>query len=397
MQEPVIRSGAQAHTARLRRWAWTAAGMLMVALGVIGAMLPVMPTTIFLILALACFSRASPRLEHWLLHHPRFGAPLRQWREHRAVSRRGKALACLGMTIGFVAMCLGHPPWWVIVLVATMEIAVIVYLLRRPDGPGAGPAPGPGPAPAPAPAPAPEKTAPTHWHKPLTIATVFAVHGALLAWALYQRAPAAPVLAIVPDVAQPAMLLYLPATAPPRPLEQNLAEQASAAAAPSRALAKKTTPAIAQFVPPQPDAAPMAPQAEAVAAVAEVRHAPVSPVPAATASVAAAPPSPALPPAPQELRSGVSSWEGKVLARMERFRRYPAASRAKQEQGVVYLRCRIDRDGQVLAASIERSSGSAALDQAALDTLQRAAPLPRIPKERPEPLELSIPVEFSIG
>ncbi|MCX7290905.1 MAG: TonB family protein [Janthinobacterium sp.] len=71
---------------------------------------------------------------------------------------------------------------------------------------------------------------------------------------------------------------------------------------------------------------------------------------------------------------------------MERFRRYPTASRARQEQGVVYLRCRIDRDGQVLAAAI-----------AALDTLQRAAPLPRIPKERPDPLELSIPVEFSIG
>ncbi|WP_280141175.1 energy transducer TonB [Janthinobacterium sp. YR213] len=141
----------------------------------------------------------------------------------------------------------------------------------------------------------------------------------------------------------------------------------------------------------------MQPQAESIAAVAEVRHAPVTPAPAAAPSIAAAPPSPALPPAPQELRSGVSSWEGKVLARMERFRRYPTASRAKQEQGVVYLRCRIDRDGQVLAAAVERSSGSAALDQAALDTLQRAAPLPRIPKERPDPLELSIPVEFSIG
>ena len=380
MEEPVIQAVAEAHTARLRRWAWTGAGMLMVALGVIGAMLPVMPTTIFLILALACFSRASPRLEHWLLHHPRFGAPLRQWREHRAVSRRGKVLACVGMAIGFVAMCLGHPPWWVLVLVATMEVAVIIYLLRRPEGP----------------APAPEKTSPADWHKPLTIATVFAMHGALLGWAVYQRAPAAPVLAIAPDSAQPAML-YLPAAAPPRPLEQNLAEQVSAAAAPSRSVAKKAAPASRQFVLPQPDAAPMAPQADAIAAVAEVRHAPVTPAPAATASVAAAPPSPALPPAPQELRSGVSSWEGKVLARMERFRRYPTASRAKQEQGVVYLRCRIDRDGQVLAAAIERSSGSTALDQAALDTLQRAAPLPRIPKERPDPLELSIPVEFSIG
>ena len=125
----------ETHGARLRRWAWTAAGALMVLLGIIGAMLPVMPTTIFLILALACFSRASPRLEHWLLHHPRFGPSLRQWREHRAVSRRGKAMASLGMAIGFVAMCLGHPPTWVIILVGVMEVAVIIYLLRRPNGP----------------------------------------------------------------------------------------------------------------------------------------------------------------------------------------------------------------------------------------------------------------------
>ena len=383
MEEPVIQAGAQAHTARLRRWAWTAAGMLMVALGVIGALLPVMPTTIFLILALACFSRASPRLEHWLLHHPRFGAPLRQWREHRAVSRRGKAMACLGMAIGFVAMCLGHPPWWVIAMVGAMEIAVIIYLLRRPNGPP--------------PATSENQARPVDWRRPLTIATVFAMHGALLGWALYQRAPAVPVLASLPDAAQPAMLLLLPAAAPPRPVEQNLAQQLSAAAAPSAAIAKKTAPAIRQFVLPQPEAAPMPPQADSIAVVAEVRHAPVTPAPAAAPSVAAAPPSPALPPAPQELRSGVSSWEGKVLARMERFRRYPTASRARQEQGVVYLRCRIDRDGQVLAAAVEHSSGSPALDQAALDTLQRAAPLPRIPKERPDPLELSIPVEFSIG
>jgi uncharacterized membrane protein YbaN (DUF454 family) len=115
--------GRHAEVRRAKRTAcacaagWTAAGALMVLLGIIGAMLPVMPTTIFLILALACFSRASPRLEHWLLHHPRFGAPLRQWREHRAVSRRGKAMACLGMAIGFIAMCLGirrggSSSWW---------------------------------------------------------------------------------------------------------------------------------------------------------------------------------------------------------------------------------------------------------------------------------------------
>jgi uncharacterized membrane protein YbaN (DUF454 family) len=132
---PSAPAARSAHAARLLRWGYMALGLLMVALGVIGALLPVMPTTIFLILALACFTRASPRLEQRLLQHPRFGPPLRQWREHRAVSRRGKRMACLGMALGFVVMCLGRPPWPVIVLVAVVELAVLAYLLRRPEGP----------------------------------------------------------------------------------------------------------------------------------------------------------------------------------------------------------------------------------------------------------------------
>lgn len=126
---------AEARAARMLRWAYGAMGALMVLLGVIGALLPVMPTTIFLILALACFSRASPRLERWLLHHPRFGAPLRQWREHRAVSRHGKRMACIGMALGFALMCAGRPPWWVIALVGVTELLVLNYVLRRPEGP----------------------------------------------------------------------------------------------------------------------------------------------------------------------------------------------------------------------------------------------------------------------
>ncbi len=51
----------------------------MVMLGFIGALVPLMPTTIFLILAAWFFARSSPRLEAWLMHHPRFGATLRNW------------------------------------------------------------------------------------------------------------------------------------------------------------------------------------------------------------------------------------------------------------------------------------------------------------------------------
>jgi uncharacterized membrane protein YbaN (DUF454 family) len=85
---------------------WLALGCVMLALGVIGAFLPVMPTTIFLILAVGCFSRSSPRLEKWLLDSPTYGPPLRIWREQKAVSRKGKTYACLGMMVGYGIF------WW---------------------------------------------------------------------------------------------------------------------------------------------------------------------------------------------------------------------------------------------------------------------------------------------
>jgi len=64
---------------------------------------------------------------------------------------------------------------------------------------------------------------------------------------------------------------------------------------------------------------------------------------------------------------------------------------------VVHVTFRMNRQGQVLSSSIARSSGSSALDRAALDTLRRAQPLPAIPDDRPDPLQLSVPVEFFVN
>lgn len=90
----------------MMRAIWLVLGCVMVALGVIGAFLPVMPTTIFLILAVGCFSRSSPRLEKWLLDSPTYGPSLRAWREQGAVSRKGKTYATLGMAVGYALF------WW---------------------------------------------------------------------------------------------------------------------------------------------------------------------------------------------------------------------------------------------------------------------------------------------
>ncbi|WP_447595528.1 YbaN family protein [Stenotrophomonas rhizophila] len=116
------------------RWLWFCLGWVMVALGVIGALLPVMPTTIFLILAVGCFARSSPRFERKLLDHPRYGPALRLWREQGAVSRTGKAFAAGGMAFGFVMFCWGaHPSWRLLLGVGAFFIASAAYVLTRPS------------------------------------------------------------------------------------------------------------------------------------------------------------------------------------------------------------------------------------------------------------------------
>lgn len=110
-------------------------GLALVGLGIIGIALPVMPTTIFFILALACFTRSSPKLAAWLLNHPRYGATLRHWQEHKVVPVKAKWFAGIGMLFGFILLLLSSPAWWVIILVATIEIAVMAYLLNRPSKP----------------------------------------------------------------------------------------------------------------------------------------------------------------------------------------------------------------------------------------------------------------------
>ena len=118
---------------RLSRWGWIALGWLFVALGFIGALLPVMPTTIFLIVAAGCFARGSPRLEAWLLGHPRFGPTLVAWRRDGAIGRRAKGMACSGIAIGYAQFLFGpRPGVGLAVLVAAVMGGCAAYIVTRP-------------------------------------------------------------------------------------------------------------------------------------------------------------------------------------------------------------------------------------------------------------------------
>ena len=117
----------------MTRIAYFCFAWLMLLLAVIGAVLPLMPTTIFLILAAWGFARSSPRLEQWLLDHPRFGPTLRKWRDYGAISTPTKAVACAGMAFGFSVFWLSaHPAPWVVVGVAALMLASALYGVSRP-------------------------------------------------------------------------------------------------------------------------------------------------------------------------------------------------------------------------------------------------------------------------
>lgn len=122
-------------TARSRaaRLVWLALGLALTGLGVVGLILPVMPGTVFLILAAACFARGSPRLEAWLLAHPRLGPTVVAWRRDRTIPRKAKLLAFAGMALSIVLVSVSGAPPIAIGSTVALVAAGALYVGTRPS------------------------------------------------------------------------------------------------------------------------------------------------------------------------------------------------------------------------------------------------------------------------
>ena len=86
---------------RIKKYLLMFCGFLAMLLGIIGAVLPILPTTPFLILALACFAKSSPRFHQMLLNNRWFGSALQQWEQSRSISRSSKTKAMILIVVTF--------------------------------------------------------------------------------------------------------------------------------------------------------------------------------------------------------------------------------------------------------------------------------------------------------
>ena len=92
---------------------WIALGLFFLLLGGIGVVLPLLPTTPFVLLAAACFARSSPRLHAWVLRSRLFGPLLRDWERNKCVSRKVKLLALIMMAaVGGLSIAFYVPAGW---------------------------------------------------------------------------------------------------------------------------------------------------------------------------------------------------------------------------------------------------------------------------------------------
>lgn len=138
--EPKIEPAATIPAAKIicgpARYAMLGLGIVMTGIGVAGLILPGLPGTVFLIIALWAFSRSSERFQLWLFNHPRFGASLRTWHTHRVIPRRAKIAAVSMMAISQAMLTVLVAESWELPLISAFVLALVsAWILSRPSTP----------------------------------------------------------------------------------------------------------------------------------------------------------------------------------------------------------------------------------------------------------------------
>jgi len=129
--QPGIATSSRLAESAGKRAGFIALGHLSLGLAVVGAVLPVMPTTVFLIAAASCYARGSSRFHRRLLANRVFGPVLRDWEAHRAMSRRAKTIAIGAITLTFgLTIAFAIHTWWIRLLHVAIAGLLIGWILR---------------------------------------------------------------------------------------------------------------------------------------------------------------------------------------------------------------------------------------------------------------------------
>jgi hypothetical protein len=114
------------------RLAYLVTGIISLLLGGIGAVVPLLPTVPFVILAAFCFARSSPKLEAWLLDHKHMGPHVRAWRSRGAIGRRGKIAALAAFAASAAIGLATLPSPWSLLPLAAAGIGG-TWIATRPE------------------------------------------------------------------------------------------------------------------------------------------------------------------------------------------------------------------------------------------------------------------------
>lgn len=116
------------------RFIFFALGWLFFCLGLLGAFLPVLPTTPFMLLALAMFAKSSERFHRWLYNHRLFGPPLQKWHEHRVIPLKAKILSVSMMSMSLLYVILYSPiPVWMVVVTGLLMAYGAWFVITKPS------------------------------------------------------------------------------------------------------------------------------------------------------------------------------------------------------------------------------------------------------------------------
>ncbi len=115
------------------RYLWATLGLICVGLGLIGILLPLLPTVPFMLLAAFFFSKSSERLHHWLISHPTLGPPIIEWQTSGAINPRVKRIATVSIAAVFLlSVVLGLRPL-ILGIQAGVLILVLIFIWSRPN------------------------------------------------------------------------------------------------------------------------------------------------------------------------------------------------------------------------------------------------------------------------